>query len=136
MRLIDADELFTKAKQEDLYLSAARRALYRLIKEAPTVEVEPVKHGRWIATEKGVKVTAYKCSDCGRVVWDDTGYDVSKDYPYCHCGAKMDESTMSQVKVDVSIKKPTKRWDTCGLTEGIVLVDTGSRGEKVDEVEE
>lgn len=52
---------------------------------------EPIKHGRWIATEKGAKVTAYECSECGRVVWDDTGYDVSKDYPYCHCGAKMDE---------------------------------------------
>ena len=39
--------------------------------------------------EKGLKITSYKCSKCGRVVMDDTGYDVSKDYPYCHCGAKM-----------------------------------------------
>lgn len=51
MRLIDADALYAKAKQEDLYLSAARRALYRLIKEAPTVEAEPTKHGRWIDKE-------------------------------------------------------------------------------------
>ena len=58
------------------------------INELPIIEL---KHGQWVATEKGAKITAYKCSECGRVVWDDTGYDVSKDYPYCHCGAKMNE---------------------------------------------
>lgn len=50
---------------------------------------EPRKHGQWLETEKWAKLTAYECSECGRVVWDDTGYDVSKDYPYCHCGADM-----------------------------------------------
>ena len=51
---------------------------------------EPIKQtGYWIEQEKGLKITSYKCSKCGRVVMDDTGYDVSKDYPYCHCGAKM-----------------------------------------------
>lgn len=45
--------------------------------------------GRWILQEKGLIVTAYKCSACGRIVRDDSGYDVSKDYPFCHCGADM-----------------------------------------------
>ena len=43
----------------------------------------------WIRVREGIKVTEYKCSKCGRVVRDDTGYDVAEDYPYCHCGAKM-----------------------------------------------
>lgn len=49
------------------------------------------KTGRWITVAKGLIVTSYKCSECGRTVGDDTGYDVTKDYPYCHCGAKMQE---------------------------------------------
>lgn len=42
------------------------------------------------------------------------------------------ESTMSQLKVDVSINKPTERWDTCGLSENDILVDSGARGERHD----
>ena len=49
------------------------------------------KTGRWIMKYKGSAVTSYKCSECGRIVRDDTGYDVSKDYPFCHCGADMRE---------------------------------------------
>ncbi len=48
------------------------------------------KMGKWITVDKGLIVTSYKCSECGRTVRDDTGYDVAKDYPYCHCGAKME----------------------------------------------
>ena len=40
------------------------------------------------------------------------------------------ESTMGQVIVDVSINKPTERWDTCGLSENDILVDSGARGER------
>lgn len=47
------------------------------------------KIGKWVTVNKSFKVTIYKCSECGRIVRDDTGYDVIKDYPYCHCGAKM-----------------------------------------------
>ena len=45
--------------------------------------------GEWIETQRGIHVTDYKCSCCGRTVMDDTGYDVSKDYPFCNCGADM-----------------------------------------------
>lgn len=54
-------------------------------------DVAEVKHGKWIVQDKGIIVTSYRCSECGRVVRDDTWYDVTVDYPYCHCGAKMDE---------------------------------------------
>ena len=47
------------------------------------------KTGKWIISNTNSKVTTYKCSECGRIVHDETGYDVSKDYPYCHCGADM-----------------------------------------------
>ena len=55
---------------------------------APPAQPEQ-KKGRWIVIVKGCKLTSYKCSECGRYVADDTGYDVKKDYPFCHCGADM-----------------------------------------------
>lgn len=45
--------------------------------------------GEWIETQRGIHVTDYKCSCCGRTVRDDTGYNVANDYPFCHCGADM-----------------------------------------------
>ena len=53
------------------------------------VALKKQKTGKWIVKEKGLKVTIYECSECKRHVMDDTGYDVVKDYPYCHCGARM-----------------------------------------------
>ena len=61
------------------------------VKEQPTIEPER-KKGKWIMKYKGSAVTSYKCSECGRTVKDDTDYDVSKDYPFCHCGADMREN--------------------------------------------
>ena len=57
--------------------------------ELPSVTPKQ-KTGKWIEELRGIMVTAYRCSECGRLVRDDTGYDVAKDYPFCHCGAKMD----------------------------------------------
>lgn len=53
------------------------------------------KTGHWISKHivddcNGV-VTWYECSECGRCV-DETITEESmlKNYPYCHCGAKME----------------------------------------------
>ena len=58
------------------------------LQPSPSTQPER-KTGKWIISNTNSKVTTYKCSECGRIVHDDTGYDVSKDYPYCHCGADM-----------------------------------------------
>lgn len=59
-------------------------------KFAEMLGIIPIKRkGEWIETQRGIHVTDYKCSCCGRTVRDDTGYDVSKDYPFCNCGADM-----------------------------------------------
>ena len=55
----------------------------------PLSEVPERKTGKWIEEQRGIMVTEYRCSECGRLVRDDTGYDVDKDYPFCHCGADM-----------------------------------------------
>ena len=66
MRLIDADSLFDTIKQHEYKLANRFNSIddgmftigiKQAIDEAPTVEAEPVKHGKW--TDK------HKCSVCG-----------------------------------------------------------------------
>ena len=77
---------------------------------APTADVEAVRHGHWtIEVEKHQDSVSgeideefyLKCSECGREVWgidhmtvlQGTDEEIFGDYPYCHCGAKMDGGT-------------------------------------------
>lgn len=47
--------------------------------------------GRWIKEESilGWDGYSYQCSNCGRIIHLDTVIEDLSDYPYCHCGAKM-----------------------------------------------
>ena len=89
MRLIDADEL--KKLRHD-YIQGRIKFdgnEYDLIDKCPTIEVETVKHGRWIEVKQpdryGLRVMQ-ECSCCGsRENWRAN---------YCpNCGAKMDGGT-------------------------------------------
>ena len=57
-------------------------------KIAELTPAEP-KEGRWI--EISSIIHTYKCSVCGRLLVNvaDGRNNVSKHYPYCHCGADM-----------------------------------------------
>lgn len=45
------------------------------------------KKGKWIEFPNHM---AYKCSECGRIIQTTDGQrNVSKHYPFCHCGADM-----------------------------------------------
>lgn len=47
------------------------------------------KKGKWIELPNHM---AYKCSECGRIIQTTDGRrNVSKHYPFCHCGADMRE---------------------------------------------
>ena len=60
------------------------------------------KKGKWIKIHTDekydffgyrVKVATYKCSVCGRIIEDIGTYGLTnriENYPYCHCGAKME----------------------------------------------
>ena len=95
MRLIDADALLDEMTERMQYIEQrAKRLVYhwqlfnteqgrvfelrtamRKVKSAPTIDAEPVRHGRW---EHGMR-----CSGCGQV-------DTTKPN-YCpNCGTKMD----------------------------------------------
>ncbi len=89
MRLVDA-EVLKENLMKNIGLTNGMEIAFR---ETPTIDAEPVKHGKWITEEKDCiygKKIRLKCSECG-----DT-FDVSETaYPYerfCrYCGARMDE---------------------------------------------
>ena len=74
--------------------------------------------------------------EAAAILESEAEYLYSQDEPYNREAFRMAiealkaESTTSQVKVDASINKPTERWDTCGLSENDILLDSGSRGER------
>jgi DNA-directed RNA polymerase subunit RPC12/RpoP len=59
-----------------------------VLRSLPPVQPER-KKGEWIEISS-INHT-YKCSECGRLLVNvaDGRNNVSKHYPYCHCGAKM-----------------------------------------------
>ena len=69
--------------------------LYKLM-QMPTADVQPVKHGKWIAypaclAYDGAYIeTHIVCSECGHV-WDIMDND-TETFNYCpNCGARMEE---------------------------------------------
>ena len=94
MRLIDADALLkTHCNECTLYPNDCLgddcdSGAVIHIKEAPTIDAEPVIHGRWIkkrimSIEWNCSEIYYTCSKCNRTI--------ECDSPYCpYCGAKMD----------------------------------------------
>lgn len=58
-------------------------AIYAEIINAPTVDAEPVRHGRWEVVD-GAEPRRYGCSVCKKLSWTEDNY-------CSYCGAKMDE---------------------------------------------
>lgn len=68
--------------------------LLTIVKHIPAVDAERVVHGSWILVHRAAFVGCFACSKCGRIISVDNRYVNGgrglEDYPYCHCGAKMD----------------------------------------------
>ena len=104
MRPIDADKLqeqMVRKKPETAkarYTEGFNDCLLRcksMVHSAPTEDVEPVRHAKWVPITNAIHCddeawVQYQCSNCGRVLWVDHNTESLSDYPYCHCGAKMD----------------------------------------------
>ena len=66
-----------------------------LIARQKAADVAPVRHGRWLFVTAGQMTSAWCCSECGRTVVITCDEELrqsklEKEYPFCHCGAKMD----------------------------------------------
>lgn len=102
MRLIDADEMAVQESEAYLKVntredispitqginSVVHRKIQELIANTPTIEAEPVRHGRWESDEADV---LFHCSACETQISTSWDYDCDEMWNYCpHCGAKMD----------------------------------------------
>lgn len=65
------------------------KAVKAVAKAAPTVDAEPVTHAHWELMQEFPFCDEYACTRCGRSISLSPGEHL-QDYPYCHCGAKMD----------------------------------------------
>lgn len=93
-RLIDADALIKAVEKDfegvcvyDVPPSEAVSDFERIIDSMPTIDAEPVRHGRWIDD-------MYFDEPVTRCTWCNRGFakgHKAERFPYCHnCGAKMD----------------------------------------------
>lgn len=100
MRLIDADALAEQvdnlcADWNENWIGNDNQSFILhgdvsdIISDAPTIEAEPVRHGRWVLVsqwrdEEGTLNPIYRCTACS--ITND------EEDRYCpHCGAKMDK---------------------------------------------
>lgn len=82
MRLIDAD--FTVYAAEGEFSEEDASKVRWLISHIPTVDAEPVRHGRW---ETYPSHAHRRCSVC-KAEWDKPKFNIHANY--CpNCGAKM-----------------------------------------------
>lgn len=86
MRLIDADALLEKMKHRREYVGRPSDAIC-LVEDAPTIDVMPAAHGRWIDadTRTGHHLLT-QCSECSYGFYGDVSYWVCCPV----CGSKMD----------------------------------------------
>ena len=94
-RYIDADKI--NAELMDEYhgmISDESMKIYKIMQmldNAPIADVEEVRHGKWIY--KGhIDMMGYvfQCSVCWRWMFANSIKNIIGEYPYCHCGAKME----------------------------------------------
>lgn len=104
MRLIDADAVYELHSNYPAFARsyADLTDLRDILDDAPTIEAEPVKHGRWIKVGGDMHSSGYavSCSNCGKYHFVHYrgslgglyGHDELFEEPsQCpNCGAKMD----------------------------------------------
>ena len=91
MRLIDADDFKDKIQSCDRYVLSPviTSVMLHMIGNQPTVEAEPVKHGRWIDHEMFERNNCNPCIECSVCnTW--FGCDCFPKTKFCpNCGAKL-----------------------------------------------
>lgn len=94
-RLIDADELL-KENFTETFVDPLDQPIFEwIIEQTPTIEAEPVRHGRWkeISDDYEICATEFECSNCKESFCTSelSDKEFRKMMKYCpNCGAKMD----------------------------------------------
>ncbi len=78
-RYIDADKVLPKIQYREKAYGCYRKIYSKVIKDAPTADVRPERHGQW----KKFSENTWQCTKCKKLF--------SAQWWYCpRCGAKMD----------------------------------------------
>jgi len=95
--LVTKDEIYRLISGFRTRFKISEEAAHEMAKrvaEMPTVEAEPVKHGRWIIDyAEGSKIYHAHCSECNKEPDRNIGgdYYIDKLSDFCpNCGARMD----------------------------------------------
>lgn len=81
-RLIDAEHLAWNVKGIKCGKLTVKHLLWILENQEPTVDAEPVRHGKWVTNRIGM----FECTNCKKMI-----FERSRLWSYCPmCGALMD----------------------------------------------
>lgn len=84
-RLIDADALMVAVEGNPLTTDSLKEYVRCTVREQPTIDAEPVRHGKWIGYAGTI---GNECSVCGK--WIDV-LQGTAEMNYCpNCGCRMD----------------------------------------------
>lgn len=106
LQLLDKSiELFDENSLQDRMSKNGLLAAKRILSKQPTIEAEPVRHGRWLNTDETVwdakdidgkqqlviSIVSARCSVCNRWAEQVNNFPPYMKYEFCpHCGARMD----------------------------------------------
>lgn len=85
MRLIDADKL--KMNFDIVIRDENVGCSFKMIDKQPTVDAEPVRHGKWIKEKPMIGGAYYRCSVCGNT---ENKHTAVKGHYCWFCGARME----------------------------------------------
>ena len=96
-RYIDVESLGIGRANSEVFENRAYadgwNAAIDIITSAPTADVQEVKRGKWIYRgHHEMMGHAFECSVCERWMFTVFPKHVIGEYPYCHCGAKMEDT--------------------------------------------
>ena len=91
-RNILLEELNETQIEGDEYYKWLGRAK-QVVCDQPTVDVEEVRRAKWIYKgHHDMMGHAFRCSVCERWMFTNSLNNIVGEYPYCHCGAKMEDT--------------------------------------------
>ena len=86
--------------------------MLREIDNAPKIEAEPVRHGRWILSSDE-QYEYCTCSECG--YQNGENWMIGSDIAYCaNCGAKMDAADTNVLTNEGGVKNDSERKKVSG----------------------
>ena len=107
MRLIDADAAIEVVHKwlEDVFCissTADEVTVFKRLRALPTVDAEPVRHGRWVYKPNMYDDSTYECSECGEPWTLIEGTPQENGMKYCpNCDAKMDLKGEDDAETDL-----------------------------------